>query len=248
MTANVGSQQMWIQQPIESLSAIRLAGRTIAVAADVSASTSTGMTINVYSSTTVDNTAAGSWGSAITPTSGGSGTAVSGSFTRISGTYAIPSTAKSVMVQIITTGNVANGVVVYIGNAQAEIGSVPTAFTLAGGTLQGEYAAACRYYQRFTNTSSNALYAHSGINLSSTRSFHYVALQAAMRTSPSVAEVGAQVGDTVGSNLDITAISVYTVANNSISLDCTHASGYSASAPLFLVLPQNAYFELSAEL
>ena len=153
MTAGA-TASMWIQQPIETLNAVRLAGKTIAVAADVSASTSTGMTINVYSSTTVDNTAAGSWGSAITPTSGGTGTAVSGSFTRISGTYAIPSTAKSVMVQVITTSTAASGVVVYVGNVQAEIGSTATPFSRAAGTLQGELAACQRYYTKSARTAT----------------------------------------------------------------------------------------------
>ena len=144
MTAGA-TAQMWIQQPIETLNATALAGRTVAVSVSVRASTTVGMTINVYSSTTVDNTAAGSWGSAITATSGGTGNAVSGSWTRISGTYAIPSNAKSVMVQIITTSTVSSGVIVYLSQAQLEIGSVPTAFTRAGGTIQSELAACKRY-------------------------------------------------------------------------------------------------------
>jgi hypothetical protein len=249
MTANVGSQQMWIQQPIESLSAIRLAGRTIAVAADVSASTSTGMTINVYSSTTVDNTAAGTWGSAITPTSGGSGTAVSGSFTRISGTYAIPSTAKSVMVQIITTGNVANGVVVYIGNAQAEIGSVPTAFTLAGGTLAGELCAAQRYYWRWT---AGDAYTPFGMALKTTATAAQWVLQfpVEMRARVTSLEFSSLISSNAAGNGAITAMTLGWWGKNTARIDITNNSIGVADTPTLIQSNNNssAYFAINAEL
>lgn len=134
-----------------------------------------------------------------------------------------------------------------ITGVQLETGSVATPFERRPyGT---ELMLCQRYYIKYLNSGANTLYAHTGINISSTRSFHYVALPVPMRSAPSAAEVGAIVGDAVGSNLDVTAISVYASSANSINLDCTHASGYSASVPLFLGLTASTgYFELSSEL
>jgi hypothetical protein len=139
------------------------------------------------------------------------------------------------------------GATLYITGVQLETGSVATPFERRPfGT---ELMLCQRYYIKYLNSGTNTLYAHTGVNISSTRSFHYVALPVPMRSAPSVAEVGAVVGDAVGSNLDVTAISVYASSANSINLDCTHASGYSVSVPLFLGLTASTgYFELSSEL
>jgi len=135
----------------------------------------------------------------------------------------------------------------YVTGVQLETGSVATPFERRPyGT---ELMLCQRYYIKYLNSGTNTLYAYTGVNISSTRSFHYVALPVPMRSAPSVAEVGAVVGDAVGSNLDVTAISVYASSANSINLDCTHASGYSTSVPLFLGLTASTgYFELSSEL
>jgi hypothetical protein len=139
------------------------------------------------------------------------------------------------------------GATFYITGVQLETGSVATPFERRPyGT---ELMLCQRYYIKYLNSGTNTLYAYTGVNISSTRSFHYVALPVPMRSAPSVAEVGAVVGDAVGSNLDVTAISVYASSANSINLDCTHASGYSTSVPLFLGLTASTgYFELSSEL
>lgn len=145
MTAGA-TAQMWIQQPIESINSVELSNRTVTASAYVRASVSTGMTIKVLFSTNVDNPAAGSW-TDITPTSGGTGTAGTSSFTRISGVFAVPAAAKTVMVQVITTSTVASGVGVFVGQTQLEIGSSASTWHRNQPTFATEFSACQRYYQ-----------------------------------------------------------------------------------------------------
>jgi hypothetical protein len=135
------------QQAIETKDSIRFAGQTVTLSGYFQASTTTGMTMQLQYSTSVDNPNAGSWTN-ITATSGGTGNAVTGSFTRITGTYAVPSTAKSLFIYITTTSTVVNGVNIFLGKVQLELGTTATTFSRSGGTIQGELAACQRYYQK----------------------------------------------------------------------------------------------------
>ena len=146
MTAGA-TASMYIQQAIETNNSLQFAGQLVTVSAQVQASVTTGMTVNAQYSTSVDNPASGTW-STIAATSGGTGNAVTGSFTRISGVYLIPANAKSILFQITTTSTVANGVIVYIGQCQLELGSTATTFSRAGGSIGGELALCQRYYWR----------------------------------------------------------------------------------------------------
>lgn len=145
MTAGA-TAQLWIQQPIESSNSIQLANKNVTASAYVRASVSTGISIKVLYSTNVDNPASGIW-TEITATSGGSGTAGTSSFTRISGVFAIPASAKTVMMQIITTSTVSSGVSVFIGQTQLEIGTTATDWQRNQPTFASELAACQRYYQ-----------------------------------------------------------------------------------------------------
>jgi hypothetical protein len=119
------------------------------------------MTADLQYSTTVDAavTNGGLW-TTISPTSGGTATATSGSFTKITGVFAVPSTAKSLMVRVYSSASISSGVSLYVAQAQLELGSVATAFSRAGGTLQGELAACQRYYYRIN---ANTSYANFGV-------------------------------------------------------------------------------------
>jgi hypothetical protein len=141
-----------ILQSIESLNAVALAGKTVTISGLFAASTSTTLVIDVVYSTSTNVTPSGSWTAATTVTAGSGTVSTTASFSRITGVYTIPSTAKSVMARV-TSSSVASGTSVYVAQVQLEIGSVPTTFTLTGGTIQGELAACQRYLPAvFVNT------------------------------------------------------------------------------------------------
>ena len=124
-------------QSIETVNTLPLVGQPVTASIRVQASVSTSMNLQLYYSTSVDNPASGSWTN-IVATTGGTGTAISGSFTRITGTFAVPSTAKSLLFLISTASSVSSGVIVYVGQAQLELGSTATTFSRAGGNYNGE--------------------------------------------------------------------------------------------------------------
>lgn len=152
----VGASAAAIQsgQVIETLNAMPYAGQTMTLSGYFQSSATPTVTFVVQYSTAVDVTYAGSW-TTIAATSGGSGAAGSSSFTRISGVYAIPSTAKSLKIQWYT-GSMASASILYCGGMQFEAGSTATQVSRNGGTIQGELAACQRYYQRISNDGGNA--------------------------------------------------------------------------------------------
>jgi hypothetical protein len=153
-------------QAIETANTVPLAGQTVTLSAYYAADSSTNMSVILQYSTSVDNAVSGSWTS-ISPTSGGSGT-VSTAMARVSGVFAIPSSAQSLRVVLGSTSAVASGVATYVTGAQLELGSVATTFSRAGGTLQGELAAAQRYYYRLGGGSNYDNVSLTGFQSSST--------------------------------------------------------------------------------
>jgi hypothetical protein len=136
----------YLSQSIETFDTLQLAGKTVAFSAQVAATASIPLQLVVEFSTTVDASSGASW-TGITATSGSTATPTTTTFIPISGVYAIPSTAKTVRAYVRTQSTITSGQAFYFAGAQLEIGSLPTAFAKAGGTIQGELAACQRYYQ-----------------------------------------------------------------------------------------------------
>ena len=178
-----------LYQAIETLNSLQFAGQNVTVSSQVAASASTGFTMDIQYSTSVDNSVTGTWTS-ITATSGGTATATSTTYVPISGVYAIPSTVKSLRVRIFTTSTIANTVVVYFGKAQTELGTIATFFTRNAPTLQGELAACQRYYYQPTAGVYWNGYATSGVNF-----YVMVYLPVAMRTSPTITNTSIAAGN-----------------------------------------------------
>jgi hypothetical protein len=148
LVSNGGAVNLYTTHYIEPANAIRYANQTVTISALIAASASTGVSISIYYNTAIDaGPASGGW-TAITPTSGGSGTATNNysTYTQISGVYTIPSTAKGIAVQINSTSATSNAI--YLTGLQLELGSTATTFSRAGGTIQGELAACQRYYEK----------------------------------------------------------------------------------------------------
>ena len=180
ITAGASIQPI-LYQAIETLNATQYAGQNVALSVLAQASTTTTINVDIQWSASTDVGPTGSW-TTLTATSGGTGSAVSGSFTKISGVYAIPSTAKSLMVRIYP-GIIASGVILYYDQAQLELGVVPTTFSRAGGTLQGELAACQRYYWQ---SEASSQYFWSGNTTSGSSYNQYCKLPTTMRVAPTV--------------------------------------------------------------
>jgi hypothetical protein len=234
-----------LYQAIETANAIRYAGQTVTVSGLIAASTSTGFTIDVQHSSSVDNGVTGSWTS-ITATSGGTATATSTTFVAISGVYAIPSTAKSLRVRIFTTSTIANADVVYFDNLQLEGGSTVTTFQRATGSYGTELEACQRYYFRATGTSQPL---GAGVYYASTTALISVKLPVTMRTSPTYGSSGTDALSIFSNSGRATTANTLDVSSpDNITLIGTTASsttGYGAVCYLNL---SSKYLEVIAEL
>jgi hypothetical protein len=146
MTASA-TQQIFAYQAIETKNAVYYAGKTVTLSGYAAGlTTTTNLNMALSYSTSTDNSVSGTW-TDITASSGNPDLTLSATVTRWSATYAIPSTAKSLRVAFVNNAaNITVGQGIYLGDVQLEVGSVATAFSRAGGTIQGELAAAQRYY------------------------------------------------------------------------------------------------------
>ena len=251
MTAS-GTGQQIAYQAIETANAYQFAGQNATFSVLVSASTSTGMTIDLQYSTTVDAavTSGGSW-TTISATSGGTGTAISGSFSKITGVYAVPSTAKSLMVRIYTSAAISSGVSVYAAQAQLELGSVPTAFSRAGGTLQGELAACQRYYYR-QGGSATYQYFGTAVGVNATTAVGLVIFPVTMRVGPTATDYSNLAMYDIGTNTlyAITSVTSNTYSVSSAAITIATASGLTQFRPYNFAAngSLSGYLGFSAEL
>jgi len=246
LTQSVSSAQVVAQQPLESQLAIPLAGQTIIVSAYVAASASTNFTIDLGQSTSTDVAASGSW----TFTSGSSQNVASLTYVRVSQTFTVSGTSKSLMPRISMT-SLGSGNSFYISGVQMEISAVPTTFTRAGGTIQGELAACQRYYYRMTAPQAYSLYG-TGFTTSTSAATVSIALPVTMRVQPASVEFS---GITVQSSSSAIggAASGATLSganNQQVGLDMTGMSGLTANQAC-RILSNNttsAYIGFSSEL
>jgi len=243
-----GTTTVQFRQAVETLNAIQFAGKTVVLSGEYQASTTTTIQTKLFYSTSVDNSVTGSW-TEITATTGGTVSAVSGSYTKSSSVFAVPSTAKSLMV-LFDTGSVASAVSLYYGKIQLELGSVATEFERAGGTIQGELAACQRYYYR---NGTGAGYQPMGFGLasSSTNGMIMINFPVPMRTSPASIDFSTlQVNDTtVGTAVSAVAYSGSEYGTMSAVINAT-TSGMTTYRPVKLLANNSAtgYLGFSAEL
>jgi len=146
-TQATASAYVNILQAIETSNATQFANKIVTLSAQVAASASQGVTLELYYATSVDKTIAGAGWIQITPSTTANFTPSSTTYIPASTNFFVPSTAKSLMVAITTSGMV-SGNTFYVDQVQLELGSSSTSFSRAGGDIQGELAACQRYYYR----------------------------------------------------------------------------------------------------
>jgi hypothetical protein len=187
------------------------------------------MNIVLHYNTTVDAGPYAAGWIAITATSGSTATPTSATYVSLTGTYAVPSNAKSLRLGLGTTSTIASSVAVYIGEVQLEYGSKATPFqTASGGSIQGELAMCQRYYQRITGNTNNPL----AYGANSTTSVHrsYIYFPVEMRTAPTALEQSGTASDyainqfSVGVTTCTALITFFESSNKSILVSNTVAA------------------------
>jgi len=253
ITATGAGTQVFFAQAIETAMCAPFIGKTVTVSGQLAASTSTAHTLLVQYSTTEDDSNSGSWTSITAATTSGSLTPTSTTFVSFANTYAIPSTAKTVRVGLQPTGTVANGVALYYGNLQLELGSVATPFSRAGGTIQGELANCQRYYYRAGDgTQTYPIVAPSGITSNATSCGGYITMPVRMRALPTAADYSTLfIQDTAFNTFVVNSISIDTATFGGNTLGINFFSTGMTGGRFVRILGNNstsAYLALSAEL
>jgi len=175
-----------IRQVIETSNAVSFAGGNATLSAYFAATTSVSVLMKLYYSTTVDTAVGGAW-TEITATSY-TGTDPTGlSYGRISGVFAVPATAKSLLVVIGTLTNLTVGNSLYVSGIKLEAGNLVSAFTRNGGSTQAELAACQRYYYRNIPAVTGARYGI-GQTVSATAANFSINFPVTMRTRPTALE------------------------------------------------------------
>jgi len=237
-----------VNQAIETLNAVPYAGQTVNISVMCYASASTGMQLQLGYSTSTDVAPLGSWTN-IAATTGGAAT-VTNAWQKMTGTFVIPSTAKSLYVSVfIPTLTAATNA--YISQVMLEIGSVPTSFSRAGGNIAGELAACQRYYYRAADTSSSFGTVGFGMASSTTASAIWTQFPVTMRVKPTSVDYSNLIlSDSVGT-VTVTALTIDSNVT-SISTGATSVSGTGQTQYRPMYLRQNSssagYIAFNAEL
>jgi hypothetical protein len=157
-------------QVIETKNTLPLAGKSVTVSYQAAGNvTGTHVYSLMYYSTAVDASLAGGTWTACTATASSDAVVPASGFASGYNTFTVPSNAQTVYVQLQTASTFNSGQYITVGQIQAEIGSTATAFSRAGGTIQGELAACQRYYQfnqnvySFNVTSGTAYYQNNAL-------------------------------------------------------------------------------------
>jgi hypothetical protein len=200
----------------------------------------------------------GAVGATVTATSGNP-TNLTTSWQRFSYTVALPSiTGKTIgtgsHLEVSIKFPINTTQVTQLVGCQLEVGSVPTQFTRAGGTLQGELAACQRYYYRATVSTFNQPFAM-GQCYNTTSAYGIVPFPVTMRTLPSALEQSGTAADyklttSAFGGSTVTAVPTFNAATqNAGTVVFTASAVFTAGHATSLVSnASGAYLGWSAEL
>ena len=181
-TSNLTNSGMDFYQLVETQNTIPLQGKTVTFSAYVAGTTGKVPSVNAYYSTTTDDYIYLHSGVLIGTQTTSTGLS-STTFQRVSVTFTVPTSAKTIRLGL-SSGVLNNGEFINWTGVQLEVGSVPTQFSRAGGTLSGELAACQRYYWRSTGVEAYGRFAGMAIAQSTPAVLFAPALPVTMRTYP----------------------------------------------------------------
>jgi hypothetical protein len=249
-TALGTSTYIQLQNRIEDVRTF--AGQTVTVSfwMKLSSGTTTGGLVRLRQnfgsggSATVD----GAWTS-YTPTS---------SWTRVTATMSVASVSgktigTSSFLELDTVvGMTATNTMQFWG-VQVEAGSIATPFETATGTIQGELAAAQRYYVRYSSDASNPLQSYGfGVARATTFALQTLSLPVEMRIAPVAIEYGGnlELWDGVNAATAITTLGLDAVSSKYIRYTGNTASGLTQYRPYTLRAANtaSAYVGFTSEL
>jgi hypothetical protein len=247
---------MGFAQSIENAQSYQLIGKTVVMSfwaragANYSAASSA-LTTTLYSGTGTDANVTSSWsGTATVATSNITLTTTWQRFS-ITGTVASSATQLAVYINANPSGTAGANDYYEITGVQVELGSVATAFTRAGGTLQGELAACQRYYYRQTGGQAYSTFG-SAIAENTTTAHSYTAFPVTMRVAPTSIDYSSVA---VGNNYNILTGVTPSLQSNTQSpyagaLNLVSGSGLTADRAYYITANNSvtAYIAFNAEL
>jgi hypothetical protein len=259
-TATGASAYSTVCQMVETAQVEMLQGSTATYSVKLrinSTFNATGLILKLQKSATADAGTGATWTDISTtsialaslPTTAGTSTAT---YYQGTITAAIPSdgTANSLRVIVDFNGGAASGSIVEYSQFMLELGSVPTTFTRAGGTIQGELAACQRYYFRTSSTNAFAPVTNAGYFESTTSYWGNTQFPVQMRTVPSSVDFSTlQVIDSTNTAYTVTNVTIGQPSNTSVNCPFT-VSGATAGRYGYARLNNNTagYLGFSAEL
>jgi len=210
-------------QLIETDQTVPLAGKQVAVSGYCLAPNGKTPLLNLEYSTTVNDGLFGTYVQCTATTI--SQPTATGSLLRYTYSFAVPTTAKTLRLRA-STGTLNNTEASTWTGIQVEVGNVPTAFSRAGGTIQGELAACQRYYTRESVTTTYAYFRSSGNATNTTQARIIVPLPVQMRTKPAAMDTGGSLAVSDGVNLYTTGSFVLSAnsTTQNAQVEYTHGS------------------------
>jgi hypothetical protein len=255
-SGNASTTNLYFFQNVETVNAIPFAGKAVTLSfyarrgANYSAA-SNALAVSIITGTGTDQNIGGGYTGQATAFSGTA--TLTTTWQRFSFTGTIAATAREFVpfFDFVPVGTAGAADFYEITGVQLEVGSVPTSFSRAGGTIQGELAACQRYYYRPTGGSTYSGYAV-GVAATTTVFESLFTLPVTMRIEPTSV-------DFANLGINVPGVAVYTVTAavlnsnssgpNYVGIDVT-SSSLVALRPGFLANNNNVngYLGVSAEL
>jgi hypothetical protein len=250
LTGAAASFAQWAT-PLENATVIPLQGRTIVVSWYMKANATWSNNFGLVATYSNSTDARASQTTSVTVTAVTTPLPTT-SWARYYATLVVPTDAQGLLLRFNPSVAQASGAELKFAGMQAEVGTLPTIFKRAGGTIQGELAACQRYYYRNNNLSGATF--GLGQAYSITNALGTIPFPTSMRINPTALEqtgTAANYGLSIA-NLtfnDCTAVPVFNTANVNGASVVFISTGVIAGNATHLVSKNSAaYLAWSAEL